>query len=319
MSRSGPSPGSARSGLAAEEPHQTGGSRTDSSPDRAGIRLALGMGGSVILHGALVALLAAGVLQKPPTAGAENRERLVSFDLVEVAPPPKAPEPEPAPPPPEPEPPPPRPPPPRPPPPAPKAAPEPTPPRPRPDAPTPPPPSNDPPPPSNDPGADTAAEGPPPAVNVGISMRSTVGRGDSAGMRVGVGNTMYGRPDTVAADPEEARGYRGGMVPEGDRVEPPPPTYVAPHRVSTLPRVRREIRASYPDEARREGIEGRVVVRLRIDEEGRVVEAEVLEGPGYGLNEAAREALLQFSFRPATVDGRAVATDLRYVYTFLLD
>ena len=108
-------------------------------------------------------------------------------------------------------------------------------------------------------------------------------------------------------------------MPRGDRVEPQSRPFVPPHRVSTLPRVRREVRAPYPEEARREGVEGRVVLRLRIDEKGQVIEAEVLEGPGLGLDEAAREALMGFRFSPATLDGEPVSTDLRYVYTFMLD
>jgi periplasmic protein TonB len=50
-----------------------------------------------------------------------------------------------------------------------------------------------------------------------------------------------------------------------------------------------------------------------------VVAVKVLEGPGFGLNEAARDALRRFRFRPATQGGEPVATELKYTYTFQLD
>ena len=54
----------------------------------------------------------------------------------------------------------------------------------------------------------------------------------------------------------------------------------------------------YPPEAKRLGIEG-VVVKLSIDEKGRVVQVEGVERAGHGFDEAAREALRQVKFTPA--------------------
>ena len=58
---------------------------------------------------------------------------------------------------------------------------------------------------------------------------------------------------------------------------------------------------------------------MKIDAEGKVVEAIVLSGPGYGLNEAAREAARRFKFKPAKKNGEPVGTTITYSYTFLLD
>ena len=58
---------------------------------------------------------------------------------------------------------------------------------------------------------------------------------------------------------------------------------------------------------------------ITVDPEGRVVSARVLKGPGHGLDEAARDAILRFRFRPAIKGGEAVSTDMKYSYTFLLD
>ncbi len=287
----------------------------DSAPlSRPWSRLAIGFGGSLMLHGAVAALLLSGALRAPASVLSNGEERLVTLEVVETPSEPEPPEPSPRPPEPAKEPPAPvkEPEPPRPPPVKPPPAEEPRPERAKEVSPSPLPPSSDP-----DGEAADAGDEPIP-LNVGISMRSTVGD-DGGGMRVGVGSTLYGRPDRVASDPSEARSYRGGEVPRGDRVEPPAPAFVSPHQVTTMPRVRREVRAPYPEEARQHEIEGRVVLRLEIDEHGRVTKAVPIEGPGHGLEEAAADALRRFVFYPAEVDGRKVATEIRYVYTFLLD
>jgi len=62
----------------------------------------------------------------------------------------------------------------------------------------------------------------------------------------------------------------------------------------------------YPLIARRLGKEGRVLLRLTIDERGNLLNVEVIEGAGYGLTEAAVEAVKKSTFTPAMVDGKAV-------------
>jgi len=76
--------------------------------------------------------------------------------------------------------------------------------------------------------------------------------------------------------------------------------------------------AVYPEEARAGGREGRVVLRLRIDAEGRVTKAEVTEPAGNGFDEAAQEAALQFRFTPARRGEVAVASIILYAYEFKL-
>lgn len=62
----------------------------------------------------------------------------------------------------------------------------------------------------------------------------------------------------------------------------------------------------YPFAARRMNKEGKVVLRLTIDEHGRLVHTEVVEGAGYGFTEAAVEAVKKSTYRPARRDGVAV-------------
>lgn len=62
----------------------------------------------------------------------------------------------------------------------------------------------------------------------------------------------------------------------------------------------------YPEIARQAGIEGRVVVRFIINEEGQVINPEVVRGIGGGCDEAAVTAVQQVEFTPGRQRGRAV-------------
>ncbi len=70
----------------------------------------------------------------------------------------------------------------------------------------------------------------------------------------------------------------------------------------------RRVTPRYPVMARRLGVEGEVLLLLTIDEEGRLVDIEVLKGDSYGFEEAAIEALRRSTFRPAMKDGRPTKT-----------
>ena len=51
----------------------------------------------------------------------------------------------------------------------------------------------------------------------------------------------------------------------------------------------------------------------------KVTSAKVLKGAGHGFDEAALQGAKQIRFKPATVDGEAVSTEITYTMTFLLD
>ena len=167
--------------------------------------------------------------------------------------------------------------------------------------PQPPPPIEAPPPPNNTPPPEPQAK-PPPLV-VGMTMSSTTSAGTFAAP---VGNTSYGRVDSTAKDPKEVKGYSA-------------PRYTPIYQVDREPTVASEVKIPYPEEARRAGIEGTVTLSITIDNEGKVVSVKVLNGPGYGLNEAARDAIRRFRFKPAIKGGEAVSTEMKDSYTFLLD
>jgi len=158
-----------------------------------------------------------------------------------------------------------------------------------------------PPPPNQEP----PQEAPPPQqapLVVGLSMSSTT---SASGFAAPVGNTLYGKTPEKAPPPAEAKAYSA-------------PRYTPIYAVDSEPVLISDVR-TYPEEARRAGIEGTVTLSITIDLEGKVVNARVLKGPGNGLNDAALEAIRKFKFRPAMKGGQPVSTEIKYKYTFQLD
>ena len=96
------------------------------------------------------------------------------------------------------------------------------------------------------------------------------------------------------------------------------PVAVEDFLVTEMPKIKNEVRAEYPKMARDKNIEGVVVLDVLIDEAGKVRECKIVEGPGYGLNEAAREAMLRFEFAPARIESQAVTVRIQYAYRFVL-
>jgi protein TonB len=84
------------------------------------------------------------------------------------------------------------------------------------------------------------------------------------------------------------------------------------------PKVTKEVKARYTDEARGKGLEGLVVCDLVIGENGHIRSVTLVQGLGAGLDEAALEALKSFEFSPAKIGDRAVAVKIRYKYRFQL-
>jgi protein TonB len=164
--------------------------------------------------------------------------------------------------------------------------------------PTPPPPNEEPPKP--------ATEAPP---VFGVTMSSVVS-GPGPGMAVPVGNTLMTKPGKVAK-PGDAQPYAG----EGTR----PFTPVADIYISKYPQIVREVNGEdvYPPDAKRMEIEGKVVLKIGIDERGNVVQVKVVERAGHGFDEAAVKAMRESKFTPAIAnDGRPVPYQLTWTFRF---
>lgn len=85
-----------------------------------------------------------------------------------------------------------------------------------------------------------------------------------------------------------------------------------------VPELLEFVEAEYPAAALEAGAAGVVVLRLNIDAEGYVTEAEILEPVGHGFDEAARSAALRFRFSPARRGATAVTARILYRYEFRL-
>jgi len=65
------------------------------------------------------------------------------------------------------------------------------------------------------------------------------------------------------------------------------------------PRLLREVKAQYTDEARKRGITGAVVLEIVITSDGGVGDVKALRGLGYGLDDRAISAVRNWRFTPA--------------------
>lgn len=123
------------------------------------------------------------------------------------------------------------------------------------------------------------------------------------GEKVKTGNTVAKTPDDekLRASDEEAL-----------------PIPVDEYLVSAMPKIISEFRVPYPKLAKDKGIQGVVLLEILIDNKGNVRDQKLIEGPGFGLNEAALEAIQHFKFEPARVQDKTVAVRIRYAYRFVL-
>jgi TonB family protein len=62
----------------------------------------------------------------------------------------------------------------------------------------------------------------------------------------------------------------------------------------------------YPDEAKRKGVEGKVMIQFIVDEAGRVLEPKVIRGIGSGCDQAALEAVKNLRFIAGKQSGKKV-------------
>ncbi len=99
-------------------------------------------------------------------------------------------------------------------------------------------------------------------------------------------------------------------------MEEPPETGQVP---DTPARPLRRPPAPYPPRAQRRGIEGEVVLRLRVDRDGRVVDAVVVSADPPGVfDEAALAAARRYVYRPALLRGEALPSTVEQRVVFQL-
>ena len=72
-------------------------------------------------------------------------------------------------------------------------------------------------------------------------------------------------------------------------------------------RLLKRVNPAYPDEARKQGITGKVTSKITISKEGKVTRVEVIESPHELLSDSAAAALPQWEYEPPTMDGNPVS------------
>ena len=87
----------------------------------------------------------------------------------------------------------------------------------------------------------------------------------------------------------------------------------------TMPQLIEYPLPKYPELMEKAGVEGMTILRLLVDEEGRVKEIHVMESSGHRpLDEAAMQAATKTLFKPGKVSGRAVPCYVSVPYRFEL-
>jgi TonB family protein len=129
------------------------------------------------------------------------------------------------------------------------------------------------------------------------------GSGEGGGAGTGTG-TGLGSGDGSGIGPGSGGGMGGGPYRPGSGVTPP--------------RILREVKANYTEDARRKNIEGEVVLEIVIRRDGTVGDVTLLEGLPSGLNDRAIEAVRQWRFVPAQRLGQPVDVIVEVAVEFKL-
>ena len=97
-------------------------------------------------------------------------------------------------------------------------------------------------------------------------------------------------------------------------------TFLPERLLSTLPRpVGMPIKPAYPAAARQQQIEGTVIILAFFDSTGTLRKYKIMRSLGYGLDEAAIEAIKAQHFSPAYIDGKPVPARMYVQYSFILE
>lgn len=84
------------------------------------------------------------------------------------------------------------------------------------------------------------------------------------------------------------------------------------------PKLIKKVNPIFPEEARKEGISGVVILSVRSDEQGNIVEVKISKSPHELLSKAAIEAVKQWKYEPMLIKGKPMATIFTVTMTFKL-
>ncbi len=86
----------------------------------------------------------------------------------------------------------------------------------------------------------------------------------------------------------------------------------------TPPELLQRVEPTYPEQALAENRSGEVVLQLELDETGKVTAVKVTQAAGYGMDEAAEQAALQLTFKPAMRGQSPIRARISYKMRFTL-
>jgi protein TonB len=89
-------------------------------------------------------------------------------------------------------------------------------------------------------------------------------------------------------------------------------------KFDTEPQLVKHIQPDYPDEAMKQSLEGLVWLQMLVGEDGKVVETKVQKSEAEVFNKAAIKAGSQWVFKPATLNGKPVASWITVPFRFTL-
>ncbi len=94
-------------------------------------------------------------------------------------------------------------------------------------------------------------------------------------------------------------------------------TEICPKPVGGINEMLKKLR--YPPQAKRNNISGEVEIEAKINELGFVIGAEIVNGLGYGCDEAAKTTVIKTEFEPAIQNGKAVESIALIRVPFILE
>jgi periplasmic protein TonB len=129
------------------------------------------------------------------------------------------------------------------------------------------------------------------------------GPGTGGGIGSGAGSGL-GEGNGSGIGPGSGGGTGGGPYRPGSGIEPP--------------RLLKEVKADYTEEARQRGVSGAVVMEIVIRSDGSVGDVKILQGLAGGLNDRATQAVRQWRFAPAKRLGAPVDVIVEVAVEFKL-
>ncbi len=95
--------------------------------------------------------------------------------------------------------------------------------------------------------------------------------------------------------------------------------YLPFYKVDKRPEFIFKAQLRYPPKAKKLGVEGTVILEVKIDEKGHVVSIRIIKKGGFGFDKAAIEMIKKSKFSPAYSHGKPIPVRMRFSIVFQLE